>query len=363
MPIIDEETAMEVDPPGENQQPGELTVSKSRQNLHFLMHTDNQNAVSGDDTGVVPAQEESGFLLEPVEITGVEEKRSKRKRRLVVDNDKEFTGKQIKSQFEDFKDLLQPKCFPPPTKKAMMWKELAACEQLYSNPATPTLATEFIRMVTRNYNVDIPCELAPETQNELDIPGEQETGEQAAETLNELDIPGEMAPETLNELVSGELAPETLNEFDMPGESALETLNEIDMPGEPELETLENITKDSKDPSEELDDLQEDTKVLPNILELDLPTQEQQSNESSEEFEQRRWTKRTQQVLRVIQRGLSKSDEVQLSSLNLNCTRKQAASCFYTCLLLAKEGMVSVRQDKPYGEIHLQKGSKFTEVA
>ena len=44
-------------------------------------------------------------------------------------------------------------------------------------------------------------------------------------------------------------------------------------------------------------------------------TEEQQSNELSEEFEQRRWTKRTQQVLRVLDRNLSNKDSVNFSSL------------------------------------------------
>ena len=60
--------------------------------------------------------------------------------------------------------------------------------------------------------------------------------------------------------------------------------------------------------------------------------------------------------------NLSGKESIQFSSLTQRCSRKQAASRFYTCLLLAKEGMIDVKQEEPYADIAIQKGPKFTEV-
>lgn len=244
-------------------------------------------SIATDRDGAAKGLDDSLFVLEPVETTGVE-KRVKKKRRLVVDTDKEFTGAQIKSQFDDFKDLLQPKCFPPPTKKAMMWKEMAGCDQLYSNPTFPSLGLELRELITYNYSMDIPGEPAPENLIELDS---------IADTSREADVvPVDNVPQ-----VSGIDASITDS-------------------------TVENV---------------------------------EQPDDDNELPEERRWTKRTQQVLHILQKKFSDAEVVFFSSLTQNCNRKQAASRFYTCLLLAKEGMVAVAQAEPYADIRLVKGPKY----
>ena len=321
----------------------------------------------GDQTivaaaGGEPPVEES-FELDPVDATRMEEKRAKRKRRLVVDNDKEFSGQQIKSQFEDYKDLLQPKCFPPPTKKAMMWKEMAGCDQLFSNPTTAGLGTELFNLITRNYTVDIPGEPTSEALVELD---NIDTSRDANTSKDESDIEkprGE--PPTSKKDQSPEQDRSTkksLPQVDADvthpdGENLLDDLGDdlrpFDMDG---FGGMDGIGGDPEDTS----------KVIPAMPDIDeIPTQsteEQQSGELLEEFEQRRWTKRTQQVLRVLGRSLTSENEIQFSSLTKKCNRKQAASRFYTCLLLAKEGMIALQQTEPYAEILLQKGPKFIET-
>lgn len=319
------------------------------------------NRSEGLNDTPVNRTEEEGFVLEPLETTGME-KRTKKKRRLVVDTDKEFTGQQIKSQFDDFKDLLQPKCFPPPTKKAMLWKEMAGCDQLYSHPTFPSLGEELQELVTCNYSMDIPGEPAPEILIELD---------NIADATKEADItPVENVPEAsvieanvtdsvavqdssskaehavLEDVVdqSNILAEEgQMFEFDNGLGNGMDGLGGEAMGGEPPLEETSTIATDT-------------------VVDIDAQgTEEQQTNELSEDFEQRRWTKRTQQVLGVLQDKLSTGDEVYFSSLTVKCNRKQAASRFYTCLLLVKEGMITATQAEPYADIILQKGPKYVE--
>lgn len=322
------------------------------------------------------AEEEEGFVLEPVEI---EEKRGvRRKRRLVVDTDKEFTGQQIKAQFDDFKDLLQAKCFPPPTKKAMMWKEMAGCDQLFSNPTIPLLGTELFSMITRNYCLDVSGKAAVETGIELDniVDVSRDTVVDASRDITDAanDVSKDMpAIEKVRGVpASVDLEPVEAEKDD----TSLLAVEELK--GDAKEVDLEGTMVAGGDDLRPFDmdngmGMEEDlglgaTNPIPDMGDFDdnLPTQsteleEQQSNELSEEFEERRWTKRTQDILRVLQRSLLNSDQIEFSSLTRKCNRKQAASRFYTCLLLAKEGMIAVEQPEPYGDIRLQKGPKFTE--
>jgi cohesin complex subunit SCC1 len=318
---------------------------------------------------------EEGFVLEPLDMTGRGKERVKRKRRLVVDSDKEFPGTQIKAQFQDFRDLLQPKCFPPPTKKAMMWKEMAGCDQLFSRPTAPLLLGELSELVTRNYSTVIPGEVAVEAPITLEEPTSARDADVSKNTTTaekEVLRDNKEGPTTLNDTTLGEttvpegeiteLPPEggdnlMMDDFGLGGGLGEDRpFDDVGPAGGLEEKSL--TTMEADEPT---------SRVIPDLPELDdIPSvqssEEQMSNELSEEFEQRRWTKRTQQVLRVLGRNLSGKESIQFSSLTQRCSRKQAASRFYTCLLLAKEGMIDVKQDGPYADIAVQKGPKFTEV-
>lgn len=385
----DKETPMDVDQQPEPPQPqgNFLTFSISCMECcmglcimcefrrYFCPLDGDQTLVEGETTttSVVPEEDEGGFVLEPVDMTGMEEKKVKRKRRLVVDSDKEFTGLQIRSQFQDFKDLLQPKCFPPPTKKALLWKEMAGCEQLFSNPTTPLFILELSSLVKRNYTTEIPGE--PDAGKIIDLEPEP-VNVDATKDLNAtedttIDIEKNRAAggEAGADLTVGETTvPE--GEITDQGPAGVDaTMGGFDFDMGPDDMRPIDFEGDFGGPfnGEQLDEGDEVSRVIPDLPEIDdisatQSTEEQQSNELSEEFEQRRWTKRTQQVLRVLDRNLANTDSVKFSSLTQKCTRKQAASRFYTCLLLAKEGMVDVEQSEPYAEIVIHKGPKFTEV-
>ena len=79
-----------------------------------------QDQTLGGDTTVIPMEEE-GFVLEPIEESGTKERKTKRKRKLVVDIQKELTSDMIKEQLADYSDTVHPMCaFPPPTEKGSL---------------------------------------------------------------------------------------------------------------------------------------------------------------------------------------------------------------------------------------------------
>ena len=325
----------------------------------------------GGDTTVIPVEEEGGFVLEPIEESGMKERKTKRKRKLVVDNQKELTSDMIKEQLADYSDTVHPMCaFPPPTKKALSWREVGGCEQLFLRPTFPFVASSLTRLVTAHYTTEIPGEPPEETLIDL---------EQDVEESRDVNATKDTTAE-IEKARDGNVGGDTtVADTTAAGEEIAGDMSSRRPGGEPS--DLDFGMGDDMRPFD-LDgpqfgdgnlDLQDDTtnRVIPEMPDLEgesgevsgtQSTEERQSNELSEEFEQRRWTKRTQQVFRMLHRGLARKDVLNFSVLTQKCNRKQAASRFYTCLLLAKEGTIQVEQTKPYEEIAIQKGPKFAEA-
>ena len=91
-------------------------------------------------------------------------------------------------------------------------------------------------------------------------------------------------------------------------------------------------------------------------------TAEDQSGMLDETQEQKRWTKRAQQMLHTLNRELSKRNEVGFEKLSKGSSRKQAAYKFYTLLILNKEKAITVSEDGLYGKIVIGKGEKFDDM-
>ena len=89
---------------------------------------------------------------------------------------------------------------------------------------------------------------------------------------------------------------------------------------------------------------------------------EDQSAMLDETQEQKRWTKRAQQMLHTLNRELKKKSEVGFDKMSKGNNRKQAAYKFYTLLILNKEKAVTVSEDGMYGKITIGKGDKFDDM-
>ena len=358
-PVTGDEAAVE---------PMEVDKQKDREDAN------NQTTASDHaNTSLDPVEDEGGFILEPVDITSAIDtsaKGKKRKRKLVVDTDKEFTSDNIRSQLENYSDILQQKLFPPPTKKAMQWKDMTTCEQLFMRPVCPFVAPQIIKIVTRNYTSRIPGELE---ESLLDLEQEEAPTEVNATRDTTVDIekvraePGGAEGETNH--LGDTTAPGMLLE-DRSDATTLPLNNDRDYGMEDGMRPIDH-EGDEFPPEGDVPN-EQTNRVIPDMPDLEAvssedPSQatsagEKQSEEMSEEFEKRRWTKRTQQVLRILGRSFSSKPETPFSTLTQKCNRKQAASRFYTCLLLAKENTIHVHQANAYGEILISKGPKFTKA-
>ncbi|XP_059757536.1 double-strand-break repair protein rad21 homolog [Balaenoptera ricei] len=336
-----------------------------------------------DQTTLVPNEEEA-FALEPIDIT-VKETKAKRKRKLIVDSVKELDSKTIRAQLSDYSDIVTTLDLAPPTKKLMMWKETGGVEKLFSLPAQPLWNNRLLKLFTRCLtplvpedlrkrrkggeadnldeflkefeNPEVPREEQPPQQRQRDVIDEpileepsrlQESMETSRTNLDESAMPppppqgvkrkvGQMDPEPM-------IPPQQVEQMEIPP---------VELPPEeppnicqliPELELLPEKEKE-KEKEKEDDEEEED----------------EDASGGDQDQEERRWNKRTQQMLHGLQRALAKTGAESISLLELcrNTNRKQAAAKFYSFLVLKKQQAIELTQEEPYSDIIATPGPRF----
>ena len=124
-------------------------------------------------------------------------------------------------------------------------------------------------------------------------------------------------------------------------------------------ETPEDITNDGHLDEQFEDPVipEEDSRVDFEENEQDVPESQmndkQASGEKYEEFQARRWTKRTQQLMHTLKRELKRRDSIGLDVLTKQESRKQVACKFYSCLLLKRDNEVELQQKDVFGKIYV----------
>lgn len=292
--------------------------------------------------------EAEAFVLEPVEVVQ-KKKRSRRKRKLVVDEEKILATESIKSQLADSSDIVKPATLAPPTKQRMKLKSVSTTEKLFALPNVEAFASPVIDAFRVNLTKVVNSENV-ETEEKMDVDEEPELPREEEE------VSGVFERSINQSKVS--FANEETNLTVVPGEQIDQAIDDYERPVEEEEPFLagevEDIYPTNKDELEEIELQPESTASEGN--------DEQQSSDTSEQLENRRWTKRTQQLLHTLKREFQKKNVVNFGNLVHKSSRKQAAYKFYSCLLLSKEGNVEIEQKKPFGDIKISKGESFDVV-
>ncbi|XP_049780758.1 double-strand-break repair protein rad21 homolog [Schistocerca cancellata] len=100
-----------------------------------------------DQTTLLHNEEES-FALAPVDASALKGfTKTKRKRKLIVDEIKNISGEEMKAQLSDTSDIVTTLDLAPPTKRLMHWKETGGVEKLFALPGRPIPA----RVLFKNY--------------------------------------------------------------------------------------------------------------------------------------------------------------------------------------------------------------------
>ncbi|KAF2984973.1 hypothetical protein EK904_004092, partial [Melospiza melodia maxima] len=99
--------------------------------------------------------QEEGFVLEPVDDAAVTPRKKKqRKRKLLVDVEKELSCQTIYKQLSNSSDLLATLDLAPPTKKTMMWKEWGGVDKLLSHSSQPMIHAQLQKLFEKCFKTD-----------------------------------------------------------------------------------------------------------------------------------------------------------------------------------------------------------------
>lgn len=91
--------------------------------------------IDQDIEGEVNNEEES-FALAPIDASALKGiTKTKRKRKLIVDEVKNISGEEMKSQLASTSDIVTTLDLAPPTKRLMYWKETGGVEKLFALPS------------------------------------------------------------------------------------------------------------------------------------------------------------------------------------------------------------------------------------
>lgn len=98
----------------------------------------------------VNAEEES-FALAPIDASALKGiTKNKRKRKLIVDEVKNISGEEMKSQLANTSDIITTLDLAPPTKRLMYWKETGGVEKLFALPSRDIPARDLSKVSVGN---------------------------------------------------------------------------------------------------------------------------------------------------------------------------------------------------------------------
>ena len=347
--------------------------------------------------------EEESFALAPVDASMMKGTvRTKRKRKLIVDEVKAIAGEEMKAQLSDTQDIVTSLDLAPPTKRLMHWKETGGVEKLFALPGRPLHARGIFKFY-QSHLTSKPAEnevfgmLGDSEQHENiqleKVPGEDEVtdprtplkrGRKRRKDDGDDESPEKPTP-TRKSARNAEAAKEN-----QPPQQVFNPNVEttpVETPQQPQFENL-GYDASEQQPSQQMENLgwSEDrgaptpgavsmggatpyrdddfdgypASVGPQSVRGDEEEEERGEEETQEEFEDRVLNKRAAHLNKILSSKLENEDSVvRLSDMTRRNTRKQVAQKFYSLLVLQKVMAVNLNQDECYGELSVTRGPKF----
>lgn len=132
-------------------------------NVNADLATDSRNLADGsqpagdaadgarhtEDTDREVNAEEESFALAPIDASALKGiTKTKRKRKLIVDEVKNISGEEMKSQLANTSDIITTLDLAPPTKRLMYWKETGGVEKLFALPSRDIPARDLSKVST-----------------------------------------------------------------------------------------------------------------------------------------------------------------------------------------------------------------------
>ncbi|KAM9062067.1 double-strand-break repair protein rad21-like protein 1 isoform 2-T2 [Sarcophilus harrisii] len=298
--------------------------------------------------GTVPkTNEEEEFTLDPIDPRDiVQGRKSKRKKKLLIDPVKEISSKTMHKQLSNFMDTLTVLELAPPTRRLMMWKETGGVDTLLSS-ATQFLINPELKMLFRKCFQSTGFK---HKRKMLQMGSEKENARN-----NDLGISVIEEPCNLDELIYTKMKKDVMEDLPLiQSESGRhENINE-------NADTAEatEIFSSGTEKSLSMNDISE--KDIENC-QIDL--ENEKSLENDQIIEEKIWNQRTLQMLNYLQHSNKMGiDSFSLMKLCRNDDQKQVAAKFYSFLVLKKQQVIELSQSAPYADIIATVGPMFHQI-
>ncbi|NXJ70712.1 RD21L protein, partial [Rostratula benghalensis] len=309
---------------------------------------------------ILLSKEEEGFVLEPVDDTGQNSAtttpmKTKGKRKLLVDVNKELSYSTIYNQLHNCTDILPTSDLAPPMKKTMMWKRSGGADKLLSQPTLPVFHTELQKLFARCFkshrfkmkrNGSLMESEMEETRNEQDTTEEPSYLRESAHSETERKIRNDsfMLTSQNNRNETHDNCGETIQSQMAFSESSSLVNNSLGQEAERQQAESTNVCLLRADSS--------------NLFQ-NRTTELMRNSKDSEEI---RWSTRTLQLLKTLQVPHLRQSGLQAFSLRELCrkkSRKEAAAKFYLFLVLRKQSVIELSQSAPFADITATPGPVF----
>jgi len=368
-------------------------------------------------------RQETTFALGPVIQSDVRDVRIRRKRKLVVDQLIELDGQTMRDQLRNVDDIVTQLDMAPPTKRLMLWKEMGTSEKLFSLPAR-TSASKLIENFKYNLHNRIPEEfrgvssehldrmfgtpqdleenqelhdessiqqaknstmdssiqqglnaersgmrmldqssLVQQPQQQLDTSSMVGQGPQFGQSSVFSNQDGGPCMNTINAVVSDDDydansmgGPPSVGASSFGGASPMNPMNmDNNQLFDINVDPVVTSHNDGNDVTEEIDQFNrnEDAQVA---------EQEIESIAYADDLEDLKHNKRTQYLIKDLDKKFKSESEVSFFRLSDGIKRKQAVSKFYSLLVLAKQEATTLSQSDVFGDVYIKKGPKFDVV-
>jgi len=297
------------------------------EDLDMMLFGDN-DVPNGAVNGSMPGDSLQLGALEQESVVNERVNKPRRRKRLIVDEVKNISGEEMKSNMAEYDDIMQPLDLAPPTKKLMILRETGTADKLFSLPGCNAVIDPTLIRIYQSHLV-LHAKKADDNAVE-DVRRDLEM----ADNIEEID--NRFTPiDDEFDLGDGGASPMLFDPIDEVDENMQP---DVDLPSPTkEVEKRSRKSKQDKDRGDE-------------------------SGEEEGE-EDHRCSKRTHAVASAIATKLKSNNSITLNDLlTKSATRKTAAQKFYALLELAKWEAIEVEQASPYGDIIITEGRQMAQV-
>ncbi|XP_062931606.1 double-strand-break repair protein rad21-like protein 1 isoform X2 [Cynocephalus volans] len=290
------------------------------------------------DERTLLSDEEEGFVLDPIDVSDIAEKRKGKKRKLLIDPIKKISRKTMHKQLTFFMDTLMVLELAPPTQRLMMWKKRGGVDTLLSTAAQDLIHAELKMLFTKCCFLSSGFKLGRKLIQKKSVRKEVGSQNIVEAMMEEPNSQQELShPQTWKNVIDGSMCSshEDTNK-NINSEDIVEMVSSAD-----EESSLRNAFLAQK---------------IENCL-LELESSWNEQNIEAERY---------QGILQILNclRQYNKMgwQSFNLMKLNRNSDQKQASIKFYGFLVLKKDQAIELSQSAPYADIIATVGPMFYKI-